>query len=232
MKARHRLTKRDIRGDGYSRTRKWLLAVILLVLIKTVLLFSFIGKDDNYSVYEIFSPDVSAQEESGKTDEKASPSGKAAADNDTKKWAIDSGSGWNYELVNALREREAEIRIKEDFIRKEEERLAEMRREIEERIGVLAETEKRIASLVEKKKEVENEKMLKLAKVFEATPAEQAGPLLSMLDVEIAAKLILKMSGRKAGKIWGFVQPDKAVKISKELARLKPDFDMNKISNE
>jgi hypothetical protein len=38
------------------------------------------------------------------------------------------------------------------------------------------------------------------------------------------------MQGRKAGRIWGFVDPDKAVLISKELARLKPDLDLDKIS--
>ena len=232
MKARHRLPRNNIRTDRGSRTRKWLLTVILLVLIKIGYFFSLIGEQDNFSIYEIFSADVSAQEDKGKTDEKSGSEGRSATDNETKKWEVDSDFEWNYELVRAFKEREAEIRIKEDFIKKEEERLNTLKREIENRIQVLSGTEKRIADLVEKKKAVEDEKMRKLAKVFEATPPEQAGPLMSKLDVDIAAQLLLMMSGRKAGKIWGFVEPDKAVKISKELARLKPDFDMNNMSAE
>ena len=37
------------------------------------------------------------------------------------------------------------------------------------------------------------------------------------------------MAGRKAGRIWGYVEPDRAVKISEELARLDPSIDMEKI---
>ena len=228
MKARHRLPRNNTGVDRGSKVRKCLLAVILLFLIKIMLFFSLNGEQDNFSVREIFNADVSAEQESEKKDEKAGPGGKS--DNETKKSDVDDDLTWNYDLVNALKERETGIRIKEDFIKKEEERLDSLRREIENRLKVLIKTEKRIADLVEQKKAIEDEKMLKLAKVFEATPPEQAGPLLSRLDVDIAALLILKMSGRKAGKIWGFVDPDKAVNISKELARIKPDFDMNKIS--
>jgi flagellar motility protein MotE (MotC chaperone) len=224
------LPRNNIRVDRYSRIRKWLLPVILLVLIKIGYFFSFFGEQNNFSIYELFSADVSAEEDKEKTDKKAGSGSRSATDNETKRWEVEDDLRWNYDLVKALKERETEIRIKEDFIKKEEERLNAIRREIENRIQVLSETQKRIADLVEKKKAIEDEKMRKLAKVFEATPPEQAGPLMSMLDVDIAAQLLLMMTGRKAGRIWGFVEPDKAVKISKELARLKPDFDLDKIS--
>jgi flagellar motility protein MotE (MotC chaperone) len=68
---------------------------------------------------------------------------------------------------------------------------------------------------------LEKEELAKLAKVFEATPPEQAGPMFSKLEVGLAAKILFRMKGRQAGKIWGYVDPDQAVEISKELAKLK-----------
>jgi flagellar motility protein MotE (MotC chaperone) len=45
--------------------------------------------------------------------------------------------------------------------------------------------------------------------------------MFNKLDVDLAAKILVKMKGRNAGKIWGYVNPEQAVKISKELANLK-----------
>ena len=61
----------------------------------------------------------------------------------------------------------------------------------------------------------------KLAQVFEATPPEQAGPMFDKLDVRLAAKILFRMKGRYAGKIWGYVDPDQAVAISNELSTME-----------
>ena len=67
--------------------------------------------------------------------------------------------------------------------------------------------------------EVEND-ILMLAGycVTSAQTAEQAGALLSRLETDIAAKILLKMNSRKAGAACGFVEPTKAALISKKLA--------------
>ena len=130
---------------------------------------------------------------------------------------------WKYELVRALRERDTVLAQREALLRDEERRVREIKQEIEVRIEKLQQLQNEIAALINQQQTAENEKMKKLAKVFEETPPEQAGPLLSRLDVDIAAQLLLKMNGRKAGRIWGYVDPGQAVKISKELARLQPD---------
>ena len=63
--------------------------------------------------------------------------------------------------------------------------------------------------------------IIRLAKVFESTPPENAGPLLEKLDTEIAAQILLRMNGKKAGAVWGYVKPDKALKIIKHMSRYK-----------
>ena len=47
---------------------------------------------------------------------------------------------------------------------------------------------------------------------------------MSKLDVDIASKLLINMNGRKAGKIWGFVNPDRAVLISNRLSEISPYY--------
>ncbi|MBW1854304.1 MAG: hypothetical protein JRJ00_06435 [Deltaproteobacteria bacterium] len=99
--------------------------------------------------------------------------------------------------------------------------LDKKKKELEGKEKELEQREKKIEQLIALKETEEAKDLNKLAKVFEATPAEQAGPMFSKLDVKIAAKILVRMKGRSAGKIWGFVDPDQAVRISKELAKIK-----------
>ncbi len=114
-----------------------------------------------------------------------------------------------------------ELEGKEKELEQKGEYLNKLKTEIEERLEELAQMEKKIEQLIALKETEEAKDLNKLAKVFEATPAEQAGPMFSKLDVKIAAKILVRMKGRSAGKIWGFVDPDQAVRISKELAKMK-----------
>ena len=244
MKPRHKLEKKHTPKENPERIRIWLIPILVLVLIKIVygLSFMYTGPQPemNTLINKILSSDVSAKEDSpqkseaknsdaGKA-ETASPEDQKTSDNATKRSDKAENGAWSYELVSGLKQRETDLQLKEDSMRKEEERLKELKLALEKKIETLAQLEKKIADLVATKKTIEDEKLLKLAKVFEETPAEQAGPLLSKLDIDIAAQLLMKMTGRKAGKIWGFVEPARAVEISKVIAKINPNIDLNKIA--
>ncbi len=113
------------------------------------------------------------------------------------------------------------LTMREERLRQEEARLAALKKEIEAKIQQLRALEARVSKLLKKRDEREEKRLVQLARVFESTPPEQAGPLLSKLDVKTAAAILYRMNGRKAGKIWGFVDADRAVKISEELTKLK-----------
>ena len=211
----------------FDGAKKWILLVMLLLLIKSAGIYMLRPASSNLSVKHAFVSDVSAQENDLTVDTASSGESTVSSDNATRKGNL---ADWNYDVVMEIRKREAMVARKQEFLDKEEEMLKALKMDIEKDMKQLQEVQIKIAKLIEQKKVIEDKKMFKLAKVFEATPPEQAGPLLSKLDVDIAAQLILKMSSRKAGRIWGYVDPAKAVDISKELARLKPDFDINKIS--
>ncbi len=216
--------KHVLKSSGAIITRL-LLVAIFLVLAKVFYVGILFNGENPIKIPNILNSSVEAQVK----DTSSGAGGETLSDN-ASEYDIKEDFTWSYELILALQKRDAELRVKKDALQKEEERIGTLKKQIDARIEKLTQLEKRIASLIEQKKAVENEKVKKLAKVFEETPPEQAGPLMSKLDVDIAAQLILKMTGRKAGRIWGYVDPDQAVRISKELARLKPGFDINKMS--
>lgn len=215
---------------GPDRLRPWLILVLVLVLLKIVYALSMLNSGAlNTRLQNLFGADVAAKEE--QREESSGEQGRAQTDNASSASQPQANERWSIELAAALKQRERDLTQRQDALRREEERLNDLKREIEAKIQTLAELEKKVSDLISAKKGIEEEKLMKLAKVFEETPPEQAGPLLSKLDVDIAAELLLKMTGRKAGKIWGYVDPVRAVAISKALARINPNIDMNKLSD-
>ena len=228
MNAKHKIQKiiPKIRKD---RTLKLLfLPVIFIAVIKILFLFVYSGNSDFDASTLSLTPDVSAQEKAD------SPADKNAEPETTEVMDIpdidntdinDMNYGdFNPDFIKELKLREENIKRKQSSLELQEENLLKLKKQIEARIEELAKVEKNISKLLEQKDQVESEKIKKLAKVFEATPPEQAGALMSKLDIDIAAKLLINMTGRKAGKIWGFVTPDSAVLISKRLSEINPDF--------
>ena len=129
------------------------------------------------------------------------------------------------ESLSLLNKRRKELDQREEKLKQEEERLNQLKSEIYKSLEGLTEKEvgidKRIKDLVTLKENLEEAELKKLAQVFEATPPEQAGPMFDKLDVKLAAKILFRMKGRYAGKIWGYVDPDQAVAIRNELSTME-----------
>ncbi|MBI4831246.1 MAG: hypothetical protein HY801_06765 [Candidatus Lindowbacteria bacterium] len=62
-----------------------------------------------------------------------------------------------------------------------------------------------------------SEDMLKLVKVYEAMPPEDAAPVLENLPDTATAQILLQMRRRQASQIMGLLTPDKAASVSKLL---------------
>jgi len=127
--------------------------------------------------------------------------------------------------LSLLGKKKEELERREEMLRQEEEHLNQLKSEIEKNLEGLALKEQgidqRIKEMASLRESLEEEELKKLAQVFESTPPEQAGPMFDKLDVKLAAKILFRMKGRYAGKIWGYVNPDQAVLISRELSNMK-----------
>ena len=187
---------------------KWIKYTIFFLVVSKIVFSGFLlKKDDEGTSTDTIVTVASAEEKTG------APS---AEQRKEKKYNF---SHEEIAILTSLEKRRLELSMKEDGLKKEEERLNRLKDEIEEKILKLRKVEKKIEDLIKLQGQIESKSLDHLAKVYESTPAEQAGPMLSKLDVKLAASILMRINGRKAGKIWAFVNPTRAVKISEELAR-------------
>jgi flagellar motility protein MotE (MotC chaperone) len=124
------------------------------------------------------------------------------------------------DLLTSLEIKKNDLDKREQFLRAEEQRLLLLKREIVEKIDLLRVQEEKLNASVEGQKTAESKNFKDLAKVFEATPPAKAGQMLEQLDVKTAAGITMNMKRDKAGAIWGYLSPQKAVEITREITHL------------
>jgi flagellar motility protein MotE (MotC chaperone) len=122
-------------------------------------------------------------------------------------------------LIKALELKKTDLESRESAIKSEEIRLAALKKEIVEKIDALQSLQKQLTTGLEADKEEIVKKLKNLAKVYEAAPPAKAGSMLEKLDIKTAAGITMNMKRDKAGIIWGYIDTQKAVEITKEITR-------------
>ncbi len=125
------------------------------------------------------------------------------------------------DMLTALESKRVALEKKEQYLSGEEQRLLLLKKEIVEKIDTLRTQEEKSLAAAELQNSADNKRFKDLAKVYEATPAAKAGVMLEQLDVKTAAGITMNMKKEKAGAIWGYLSPQKAVKITFEITRLE-----------
>lgn len=130
---------------------------------------------------------------------------------------VDDRTAKPRDLLIAIEAKKTELDKKEQFLNTEEKRLLLLKKEIVEKIDILRAQEEKSLAAAEVENATDNKRFKELAKVFEATPPAKAGIMLEQLDVKTAAGITMNMKKEKAGAIWGYISPQKAVKITTEI---------------
>ena len=200
----------SVRRPGPARKSLVVLIIFLLVLKLGFLGYLYAASEKGGFVTTSFLTQAIAQEEVPEEMVVA----RGAVDSDLEQ-----------ESLSLLNKKRKELDLREEQLKKEEDRLNQLKSDINNILEGLTEKEagidKRIKDLITLKETLEEAELKKLAQVFESTPPEQAGPMFDKLDVRLAAKILFRMKGRYAGKIWGYVDPDQAVAISNELSTME-----------
>lgn len=129
------------------------------------------------------------------------------------------GSRIDLEVIQANEVRKKELDQKEEELKRKEDRLKTMERDLEEKIEELKRVQLRIDQQVSLRKDLEQQGILKLAKVYEGMPAEEAAKLIETMDRDVAVQVLSNMRGRQAGKILASVKPDIASRISEQIVK-------------
>ena len=202
----------------FSWKRRYVLMGFLLVIKALVLIPLWISLSVPSNLTT--SGAAYAKDEQSKEVKQAEPTGQAASPAPTPPSSKDLLLSIQKER-EALKKREDALKKKEEQVADEEARLQKVQVELDKKLEMLTQIQVALQTMIQQKKGLDDETLKKLARVYESTPPEQAGPMLSKLDTKLGAQILIRMDGRKAGKIWGFVSPERASEISAEITRLK-----------
>ncbi len=140
---------------------------------------------------------------------------------DNKKISSGDGDGLKEkELISSLLEEQKKLQDREILLKSEEKRLNSLKNEILSKFAELRIVEEKLSGFLEQIKEIHDARYKNLAKVYESTPPARASAMLESLDKKTAATIIMNMKTKKAGAIWGYLDPQKGVEITKEITRI------------
>ena len=123
------------------------------------------------------------------------------------------------ELAAALERQRTALADKELRLRQEAEQLETLKGLVKRQMEELTHMRARATEALQKKGAWEDEELNRLARLYEATTPEQSGALLGRIDAKIAAQILARMSGAKAGKVLSSIEPARAVRISEQLLK-------------
>lgn len=123
------------------------------------------------------------------------------------------------DLVDFLQKKQKALDAREGLIKAEEQKIVALKKEIMDKIDALKALESQLSSRLDADKLNDVKRLKELAKVYEATPPQKAAAMLEKLELRTAAGITINMKRDKAGLIWGYLTPQKAVAITNEITR-------------
>jgi flagellar motility protein MotE (MotC chaperone) len=128
------------------------------------------------------------------------------------------------DIVQIIEKKQKELEKRENLIKKEEERIKILKKELDEKIERYIKILNQLEDTLKELKRTEEERLEHVVKVYEAMPPEEAALKLSALDEKTAVAIILKMKSKKAGSILALIESQKAATITKQLLDFKKDL--------
>jgi flagellar motility protein MotE (MotC chaperone) len=123
------------------------------------------------------------------------------------------------QLAAALERQRAMLVSKEARLRQEEERLEALKVSLHDQLEELTAMNAQVSEAARKKADLEEEELKRVVRIYEATSPEQSGVLLGKLDAKLAARILSRMNGAKAGKVLTSMEPTQAARLSEQLAK-------------
>jgi len=111
-----------------------------------------------------------------------------------------------------------ELKDKEEQLKREEERLNALRKDVDEQIAAYTRLLDRVESALRKVEQARNEQLENIVKAYEVMAAENAAARLSALDNQTALQILTHMKSKKAGAIIAAMAPGKAASLTRGIA--------------
>ncbi len=197
--------------------------IAVLILIKVVSYFGVLQKLDMFTETAITRSALAQSKAPSANVNTQTAIGRQAASPDKSlpdaKDAMDDMLAQQRDLAQALAAKKSELDSRENALRADEQRLIAMRKDITEKIAILKAQEEKLAAKLDTAREEDIKRYKEMAKVYDATPPAKAGPMMEKLDTKTAAGITMNMKKDKAGALWAYISPQKAVEITREITK-------------
>ncbi|NTW76839.1 MAG: hypothetical protein HGB33_03520 [Syntrophaceae bacterium] len=187
--------------------------ILVLILIKAASVVGLIKKTDYLSATSLITRQALAESPVASPASGKMPSALGQPLNETAGDDLTTVK----DLASALAAKKSELDKRESGLRVEEQRLLALKKEITDKILLLKGQEEKLTSALESNKADEVKRYKDMAKVYESAPPAKAGKMLEQLDIKTAAGITMNMKKDKAGAVWGYITPQKAAAITKEI---------------
>jgi flagellar motility protein MotE (MotC chaperone) len=112
-----------------------------------------------------------------------------------------------------------ELIEKEGRLKREEERLKNIEKEVEAKIQKLNQLLGQIEEGLKKLEDSKSERIGHLVKTFEAMPPEEAAVRLANLGKPLAIQILFKMNTKKAGAVLALMDPKKVAEFTEGISK-------------
>jgi len=96
-----------------------------------------------------------------------------------------------------------------------------LKKQVGDQLSKVESARNEIADFMNARDEKEEGKLKKLARFYEAMDAEQAAPLFSKIEDDLAIKIFDRMDTKKAGAVLALIPSTRAARITSSFPRLK-----------
>jgi len=125
------------------------------------------------------------------------------------------------QLLKEMKDREEALIKREEELKFKEGQMRTIEEGVNGRIVEMEKLKNELQNLVNMRKDLGEKSIRQLVKVYENMQPSEASTVLERVDEDIAVQVLLRMKGKKAGKILNVMKPAISVRLSEEIARRK-----------
>ncbi len=128
-------------------------------------------------------------------------------------------AGAQEDLLRTVQQKQAELKEREEAVKREEERVAALRKDVDARIKQYSDLLARVEAALSRLEQAQEDKLAGVVKAYESMPPEDAAVRLSALDHNTALLIMLRMKSKKSGSIMASMEPRKAAELTRSMTR-------------
>jgi flagellar motility protein MotE (MotC chaperone) len=121
------------------------------------------------------------------------------------------------DMVKFVEAKRIELKEKEENLKRQEDRLNSLRKDIDEKIAAYTKLLARVETTLKQVDTAKGEKLENVVKAYEIMGAEDAAVRLSALDEPTALQILSRMKSKKAGAVIAAMTPRKAAALTRRM---------------